>query len=381
MCKKTSILRRKKTRWRKNGHQNLPGCLHHTCKNSDINSQAPQDKRVKEWTSEPSSVLTSPTRIQTSILRHHKRAQERTSEPSRLSKSYTQEFRHQFSGTTRRQGGKRGRRRGSTLTDVVDGEDATVEVALASSLGVPGDGQDGAARAVGCHQVCWPDRADHTQLEFRWNCGQALASSHTAQNTEISPVQPAICRVQVKRHITLWTGNIINELAQSHKQILNHCSLLYTELKWNATLWMSNINDTPPPRKKSTEYCWCVCACVYVCMHAWVCMRMRGHHTTVKQGWCDRWGWTDLPDVVMTMMAAAMQVKEASTAAMAMVWVGSVYTGVSLRSSSNCWLWKMADSASRHICRWQEKQWVSGELEMGVKGGECGRERRTDMQE
>lgn len=80
-------------------------------------------------------------------------------------------------------------------------------------------------------------------------------------------------------------------------------------------------------------------------------MRMHGHHTTVKQGWCDRWGWTDLPDVVMTMMAAAMQVKEASTAAMAMVWVGSVYTGVSLRSSSNCWLWKMADSASRHICR------------------------------
>ena len=277
----------------KDGHRSFLACSHHMLQLKRTNIRAlcvdiicakrhqfsgarRQDgKRMDIRTFQAVYIIRA--RIETSILRHHKRAKERTSEPSRLSKSYTQEFRHQFSGTTRRQGGKRGRRRGSTLTDVVDGEDATVEVALASSLGVPGDGQDGAARAVGCHQVCWPDRADHTQLEFRWNCGQALASSHTAQNTEISPVQPAICRVQVKRHITLWTGNIINELAQSHKQILNHCSLLYTELKWNATLWMSNINDPPPPpppEKKHRVLLVCVCMCirVHACMsvHAYV---------------------------------------------------------------------------------------------------------------
>ena len=42
----------------------------------DINSQAQEDKMAKEW----------------------------TSEPSRLSTSYVQELRHQFSGTTRQEG-------------------------------------------------------------------------------------------------------------------------------------------------------------------------------------------------------------------------------------------------------------------------------------
>ena len=45
--------------------------------------------------------------------------------------------------------------------------------------------------------------------------------------------------------------------------------------------------------------------------------------------------YTYLPEVVMTMIAAAIHLNEASTAAMATVWVASVGVGVSLRSSSN----------------------------------------------
>ena len=58
---------------------------------------------------------------------------------------------------------------------------------------------------------------------------------------------------------------------------------------------------------------------------------------------------TCLPVVVRTMMAAAMQEKEASTAAIAIEWVESVNMGVSRRRSSNCCLWNTADSASAQI--------------------------------
>ena len=44
---------------------------------------------------------------------------------------------------------------------------------------------------------------------------------------------------------------------------------------------------------------------------------------------------THLPVVVITMIADAIHLKEASTAATATVWVGSVGVGVSLRKSSN----------------------------------------------
>ena len=103
----------------------------------DNNSQAPQeDKRTKEWTSEPSRLSTSykqefrhqfsgSTRqedermdIRTfqrvdithknsdinSQAQEDRRTKEWTSEPSRLSTSCKQEFRHQFSGTTRQEG-------------------------------------------------------------------------------------------------------------------------------------------------------------------------------------------------------------------------------------------------------------------------------------
>lgn len=54
-------------------------------------------------------------------------------------------------------------------------------------------------------------------------------------------------------------------------------------------------------------------------------------------------------------MAAAIHLNEASTAAIATVWVASVGVGVSLRSSSNSWWWKTADSASLQIYRTNQK--------------------------
>ena len=42
-----------------------------------------------------------------------------------------------------------------------------------------------------------------------------------------------------------------------------------------------------------------------------------------------------LPVVVITIIAAAIHLKDASTAATATVWVGSVGVGVSRRNSSN----------------------------------------------
>jgi hypothetical protein len=51
----------------------------------------------------------------------------------------------------------------------------------------------------------------------------------------------------------------------------------------------------------------------------------------------------------MTMMAAAIHLKEASTAAMATVWVESVGVGVCFLNDSNSWWWNSADSASRQI--------------------------------
>ena len=54
----TSILRHHKTRGRKRGHQNLPDSLHHIHKDSDINSQAPQDKAAKEEGEEEAALPT-----------------------------------------------------------------------------------------------------------------------------------------------------------------------------------------------------------------------------------------------------------------------------------------------------------------------------------
>lgn len=53
----------------------------------------------------------------------------------------------------------------------------------------------------------------------------------------------------------------------------------------------------------------------------------------------------------MTIIAAAIHLNEASTAATATVCDGSVGVGVSRRKSSNNWLWKTADSASLQIYR------------------------------
>ncbi|TNN81975.1 hypothetical protein EYF80_007621 [Liparis tanakae] len=56
-----------------------------------------------------------------------------------------------------------------------------------------------------------------------------------------------------------------------------------------------------------------------------------------------------LPVLVSTMMALAQHLKEASTAPMAVVSVGSRVRWVVRRSSSNICLWYMAASASRAI--------------------------------
>jgi len=56
-----------------------------------------------------------------------------------------------------------------------------------------------------------------------------------------------------------------------------------------------------------------------------------------------------LPDLVSTMMALAQHLKEASTAPIAVVSVGSRVRWVVRRSSSNICLWYMAASASRAI--------------------------------